>query len=261
VKHFQGRHILWEIWNEPNGNFWSPKPNAEEYTTLALAACKAMRAADPDATIIGPASAGFPWEFLEHFLRSGVLEYLDAVSVHPYRDPKRSPETAGTDYRRLRALIDQYAPAAKKDRVPILSGEWGYSSFSHGVTLETQAAFAARQQLFNLMNGIPLSIWYDWKNDGDDPNENEHNFGTVFSNLEPKPAYKAIQSLTKELAGYRFAERFSLPEQNDYALVFTNATGARKRAVWTTGESHDVNVTPGQKRLTLHLDSLPKYMQ
>src|ERR1035437_10205892 len=35
AKHFQGRHVLWEIWNEPNGNFWSPKPDAQQYTTLA----------------------------------------------------------------------------------------------------------------------------------------------------------------------------------------------------------------------------------
>ena len=76
TKHFQGRRILWEIWNEPNGHFWSPKPDAQQYATLALATAKAIREADPQATIIGPASAGFPWEFLETFLKSGVLEYL-----------------------------------------------------------------------------------------------------------------------------------------------------------------------------------------
>src|SRR5207249_3455576 len=81
--HFHGRHILWEIWNEPNIQFWSPKPDVEQYTRLALAACKAIRAAEPGATIIGPASSGFPWKFLESFLGFGVLEYLDAVSVHP----------------------------------------------------------------------------------------------------------------------------------------------------------------------------------
>ena len=64
AKHFHGRHVLWEIWNEPNGDFWSPKPDAEQYTALALAAAKAIREAEPDANIIGPASSGFPWEFL-----------------------------------------------------------------------------------------------------------------------------------------------------------------------------------------------------
>src|SRR6266404_2714453 len=100
--HFHGRQVLWEIWNEPNIDFWSPKPNAEQYTALALAACKAIRQAEPTATVIGPASSGFPWEFLEVFLKSGVLEYLEAVSVHPYRSASKAPETAAADYQRLR---------------------------------------------------------------------------------------------------------------------------------------------------------------
>ena len=242
AKHFQGRHVLWEIWNEPNGNFWSPKPDAQQYTTLALATGKAIRAAEPRATIIGPASSGFPWEFLETFLKSGVLEYLDAVSVHPYRDPHNPPETAAGDYQKLRTLIERYAPPSKKDRIPILSGEWGYPTLKGGVSLETQAAFAARQQLSNLLNGVPLSIWYDWKNDGPDPNDSEHNFGTVLPDLAPKPAYVAMQTLTRELSGYHIARRVALPSDKDYALVCTNKAGAQKLAAWTLGEPHPASL-------------------
>ncbi len=242
AKHFQGRHVLWEIWNEPNISFWSPKPDAEQYTTLALATCKAIREAEPQATIIGPASSEFPWEFLETFLKSGVLEYLDAVSVHPYRNPRQPPETASSDFARLRALIARYAAQGKQDRIPILSGEWGYSTCKRGVSLETQAAFAARQQLSNLLNGVPLSIWYDWKNDGPDPNENEHNFGTVLPDLAPKPAYKAIQTLTRELSGYRVVRRLALPTDKDYALLCQNSGGENKLAAWTLGEPHQVSL-------------------
>ena len=248
AKHFQGRHVLWEIWNEPNGNFWSPKPDVQQYTTLALATAKAIREADPQATIIGPASAGFPWEFLESFLKSGVLDTLDAVSVHPYRDPKQPPETAAGDYAKLRTMIERCAPAAKKGRMPILSGEWGYSTHQKGVSLETQAAFAARQQLSNLLNGVPLSIWYDWKNDGPDPNENEHNFGTVLPDLTPKPAYVAIQTLTRELSGYRIARRLALPSDKDYALLCTNQKGEQKLAAWTLGEPHPTSIEVRLKR-------------
>jgi aryl-phospho-beta-D-glucosidase BglC (GH1 family) len=87
ARHFQGRHILWEIYNEPNGDFWRPKPDAAEYTTMALATAKAIREAEPSATIIAPAMSGFDWKYMEYFLRSGVLEFLDGVSVHPYRSP------------------------------------------------------------------------------------------------------------------------------------------------------------------------------
>ena len=242
VRHFAGRHVLWEIWNEPNGNFWSPKPNAEQYTALALATAKAMREADPHAAIIGPASSGFPRKFLETFLKSGVLEYLDGVSVHPYRNPSKPPETAASDYQKLRALIELYAPPSKKDRIPILSGEWGYSTCKRGVTPETQAAFAARQQLANLLNGVPLSIWYDWKNDGADPNENEHNFGTVLPDLSPKPAYVAIQTLTRELAGYRIVRRLDLPSDKDYALLCENQAGEQKLAAWTLDAPHPASL-------------------
>ena len=242
AKHFAGRHVLWEIWNEPNGNFWSPKPNAEQYTELALATAKAIREAEPQAIIIGPASSGFPWKFLETFLKSGMLEYLDGVSVHPYRKPSKPPETAASDYEKLRELIDRNTPPGRKGRVPILSGEWGYSTCKRGVSLETQAAFAARQQLVNLLNGVPLSIWYDWQNDGTDPNENEHNFGTVLPDLTPKPAYLAIKTLTRELMGYRILRRLALPNDKDYALLCEDKAGYQKLAAWTLEEPHTASI-------------------
>ena len=241
AKHFHGRAILWEIWNEPNIQFWSPKPDATQYTALALETCKAIRAAEPQATIIGPASSGFPWDFLETFLQSGVLDYLDAVSIHPYRDARRPPETASADFEKLRQLIRLHAPVQKAN-IPILSGEWGYSSHRKGVTLETQAAFAARQQLSNLLEGAPLSIWYDWKNDGSDPNENEHNFGTVLPDLAPKPAYSAIQTLTRQLAGCRISRRLPLDNPKDYVVLCVNPAGQQRLAAWTLGEAHSVNI-------------------
>jgi hypothetical protein len=242
VKHFQGRHVIWEIWNEPNISFWKPKPDAQQYATLCLATCKAVRASDPQATIIGPASSGFPWDFFETLFKAGALEYLDAVSVHPYREPRRGPETASADYHKLRALIERYAPESKKSSMPIISGEWGYSTHKKGVSLETQAAFAARQQLANLLEGVPLSIWYDWKNDGTDPNENEHNFGTVFPDLSPKPSYQAIQTLTRELSGFKVSKRLPLTDEMDYVVLLANSKGEEKLAAWTTGDPHTIEV-------------------
>lgn len=260
ARHFSGRHVLWEIWNEPNGNFWAPKPDARQYSALALVTAKAIRAAEPDATIIGPASASFPWEFLETFLKSGTLNYLDAVSVHPYRDPHNPPETAAADYQKLRALIKSSAASDKKKSIPILCGEWGYSTFTGGVSMETQAAYAARQQLSNLLEGIPLSIWYDWKNDGPDPKENEHNFGLVQSDLKPKPSYLAIQTLTRELSGYRVVRRLPLADDKDYALLCVNGEGKQKLAAWTLKEAHAVKLSAGSKDWQLDLGAAPRYV-
>jgi hypothetical protein len=150
-------------------------------------------------------------------------------------------------------MIERYAPPAKRNKLPILSGEWGYSTWKHGVSPETQAAFAARQQLWDLLNRVPLSIWYDWKNDGDDPNENEHNFGTVLPDLTPKPAYIAIRTLTHELSGYRITRRIRLPSEEDYVLLCAGTTGPKKLVAWTVGEPHPVKLgltLLGRNRLT-----------
>lgn len=240
ARHFQGHQVVWEVWNEPNLSFWKPKPDVDQYTILALATCQAIREADPQATIVAPASSTFPWNFLESFLKSGVLKYLDGVSVHPYRPATEPPEAAAEDYQRLRKLIERYAPDEAKKRIPILSGEWGYSSCAKGVSLETQATFIARQQLANLLNGVPLSIWYDWENDGADPAESEHNFGVVTPDLKPKPAYVAIQTLTRELSGYRITRRYDTGNKNDFVLVLTNGNGEGKLAAWTIVTPHTV---------------------
>jgi hypothetical protein len=242
AKHFQGRGVVWEIWNEPNIGFWKPKPDVKAYTALALATCHAVHEADPQATIIAPASSEFPWAFLEQFLASGVLEHLSAVSVHPYRNYERGPETAAGDFLKLRGLIERYAPADRRN-IPIISGEWGYATQTKGVSLETQAAFVARQQLANLWQGVPISIWYDWKNDGPDPADAEHNFGVVTSDLKPKPSYLAIQTLTRELAGYRIARRLETASADDFVLLFVNDSGAQKLAAWTTGKPYPLALT------------------
>lgn len=244
--HFRGRGILWEIWNEPNIGFWKPQPNVRDYATLALATCRAIREADPHAMILAPASSGFPWPFFETLFESGALEHLDAVSVHPYRSYSQSPETAAGDYLRLRALIERHASPAKQ-RLPIVSGEWGYATHTNGVSPDTQAAFVARQQLANLYRNIPLSIWYDWKNDGLDPDEREHNFGVVTHDLQPKPAYHAVQTLTAQLGGYRVVRRLTVADLDAWVLLCVDPTGRQKLAAWTSGK-------PAAARLDLGLE-------
>jgi hypothetical protein len=281
AKHYQGRGILWEIWNEPNIGFWKPKPDVRDYAALALATCRAIREADPQAMILAPASSGFPWPFFESLFQAGVLEHLDAVSVHPYRNYSQGPETAAADYLRLRALIERYAPPGKRS-LPIISGEWGYATHDKGVSLDTQAAFIARQQLANLYHGIPLSIWYDWKNDGTNPEYNEHNFGTVTHDLQPKPAYRAVQTLTSQLSGYRIARRLSTESFEAWVLLCVDAAGNQKLAAWTTGKPGtirlDLGLKPGEQvsavdglgqptslrveeaQLVVELSNLPQYI-
>jgi hypothetical protein len=256
AKHFHGHHIIWEIYNEPNGFFWKPKPDAKEYAALALATARAIREAEPSATVVAPALAGFEWPFFETLFQSGALQYLDAITVHPYRSPNMPPETAAADYKKLRELIRRYAPSGKKN-MPVISGEWGYSTHTGGVSLETQAAYIVRQQLSNLLNGVPLSIWYDWKNDGQDPKENEHNFGTVTYDSQPKPAYIALRNMVRELDGYKLERRLDQSDDKDYVLLFSSAK-KRKLAAWTTGSPHSILIKFTGKKVTV--SALPIYI-
>lgn len=242
VEHFKGNNIVWEIWNEPNISFWKPKPDVTQYTALALATCKAIRAVVPDALIIGPCTSQVPMPYIESFMASGVLQYLDAVSVHPYRNYSKSPETAIVDYNNLHGLIDKYAPADKK-QMPIISSEWGYSTSTKGVSETVQAAYIVRMQLANLLYGVPISIWYDWKNDGVDPTEHEENFGTVRDDFTPKPAYITLKTMNAELNGYTFVSRIDVKADNDYVLVFKNDKGSYKLAAWTADAAHPFTLT------------------
>jgi len=123
---------------------------------------------------------------------------------------------------------------------------------------EKQGQYLPRQFLVNLMNGVPLSIWYDWHDDGQDPKDGEQNFGTVTWDYKPKPTYHAAQTLIKELRGYRYTRRLALPSADDYAVVFTN--GPRQKLVfWTTGVPHRVSLEFNGAR-ALDLTGDPQYL-
>jgi hypothetical protein len=256
AKHFSGRGVIWEVYNEPNHSiFWPPQPNAQEYAALALAVGRAFREAVPREKLIGPATSEIDFDFLETCFKAGLLEYWSAVSIHPYR--RNDPETATQDYCRLRTMIKTYSAVgtgSRSDRVsatkeiPIISSEWGYSSVWRGLSEEKQAELLARSWLTNVANNISLSIWYDWRDDGVDPREAEHHFGTVRNSYhegrepvyDPKPAYLAAKTLTTFFSGCRFQKRLDLGNTDDYVFVFQKGSELRY-AAWTTANSaHNV---------------------
>jgi hypothetical protein len=270
AKHFSNRGIIWEIYNEANTSmFWPPQPNVNEYIELSLAVGRAFRAEVPNEKLVGPATAAIDFPFLEACFKAGLLDYWYAVSVHPYR--QTDPETALLEYCRLRKLIQRYRTRSDSDGVkasmsdkttPIISGEWGYSSVWQGMTEEKQAARFAREMLTNSANEIPISIWYDWREDGSDPTEAEHHFGLVRNAYRPgqdqvyeaKAAYRAAKTFSKYFNGYVFAERLQVGRVDDYVLAFSKG-GERRFAAWTTATStHRINIPmdTGQFKVTRH---------
>jgi hypothetical protein len=241
AKRYSGKGVFWEIWNEPNiKQFWVPQPGIEDYCKLVAEAAPPIRQADPSGAVVAPATSGIPFDWLEGCFKQGLLTWIDVLSVHPYRP--QPPETVGSDYDKLRALIRQYAPQGKE--IPIISGEWGYSNINwdkRRLSDERQARYLVRMFLTNLQQRIPVSIWYDWKNDGTDPNEREHNFGTVGHDLRPEPAYIAIKTLSSTLARYAIEKRLDSASEGDFIFLLTQGT-RRALALWTVDGSHSVTL-------------------
>ena len=246
VKHYAGRHIIWEMWNEPNYN------KGDWYVHLALATGIALRDAAPDEIYVGPACGGVDMDFLEHCFKVGLLNYWQAVTIHPYRTT--NPETM--DYQPLKDLIAKYAPAGKT--IPIISGEWGYSVIPEGKTYSfvtsdaQQASYFDREMLWNMMNGIPLSIWYDWRNDFEKEGATEANFGlthfppltgqpTVF---QPKPSYFAASFFLKTLGEYHYDRSLPLAGVTDGYLVSFAKKHDHRYTAWTTADAPKDTVLP-----------------
>ncbi|RYX82233.1 hypothetical protein EON83_20435 [bacterium] len=243
AKHFKGHKVLWEMYNEPNGGFWKPLAKVEDYIKLAVATGKAIQRDAPGECYIGPGVSGMDFGFMEPCFKAGLLELWDGVTVHPYR--QSDPESVNNEYRRLRLMIERYKP--KDKTIPILSGEWGYSSAWTNFDDERQGKYLPRQWMINMMNNIPVSIWYDWHDDGTDPKEYEHHFGSTENQYfagrtpvyNPKPSYTAAKTLAQFLDGYKFNKRLSLDSPAAYLLVFSKGNEV-KLAAWTTSPAHEI---------------------
>jgi xylan 1,4-beta-xylosidase len=90
---------LWEVWNEPDIEYWHGTP--EEYDRLYDVTTAAIRSVLPQARVGGPASTGVATDKAEAFLRQflehcdsgknaagGVGAPLDFISYHPKGSPR-----------------------------------------------------------------------------------------------------------------------------------------------------------------------------
>lgn len=249
--HYKNENIIWEIWNEPNiSKFWYPEPNALEYTLLAKETSDAIRKVNPKSILVGPALSEIRYNYLEDCMKYGLLNYIDAITVHPYR--KEEPESFGNDLNRLKELIKKYNKTGKN--IQILSGEWGYPSATSGSNEIIQAKYLTRMLLYNAYMKIPISIWYDWRDDGIDPEEIEHNFGLTYFNGLPKPSYSAMLRLNEYLKDKTSVKR--LPSNhNDYILLFSGSDGDTY-VVWTTAENHTIKL----KEMNIEVNGVPTFI-
>lgn len=244
TRRYKNKGVIWEVWNEPNLDSWEPQPNIDEYSLLLKQTSKTIKENDPSGIVVAPALAGLSEEslkWLEELFKKGALDYVDAISVHPYR--AWAPESVAYEYEILRELIKKYSSKP----IPIISGEWGYSTangwYGLHLTEEQQASYLVRMFLINKLNNIPISIWYGWENDGNDPNNGEHNFGLRQENTAvPKLAYHAMNTFSYMLSDYQFTNRIATDNPDDYVLKFVNKEEKIVLVMWTVGNTHEISV-------------------
>ncbi len=239
VTRYQGQGVLWEIWNEPNeSKFWAPGSNADDYASLALLVGQAIRTIAPDEWIVGPGLSTFDWQFLQTCFQRGVLQYFDAVSVHPYRSHD-IPETAIADYEQLKALIEQYRPVGKG--IAIIDSEWGYSLGWVNYDPDLQAKVVLRSKLIDMLEGARLSVTYAWQDAGSDSTNNYDVFGLHDYGMVERESGQVLRQFAGRLKGYKLVTRLDLGSPDDFCLLFA-AGSTTELVAWTTNATHDVSL-------------------
>ena len=167
VNHFRGRVEYYEIWNEPNINYWNPTPNPEDYGRLFKAAASAIHETDPKAKVVFGGLAGADRMFAKRALDvCGCAANIDVVAYHIYPDfgGNLNPEAvddeahANQSPKRFREMVRNYA-GIRKDVV-----FWN-DEYNNGIPSWTnsdesvQAKYVPRGLVSDRAAGVRTFVW------------------------------------------------------------------------------------------------------
>ena len=135
-----------EVWNEPNLDFWAGSPKELDYYHLYDISSRAIKSVSPRLRVGGPATAQAAWvdRFIQHCVDGNVP--VDFVSTHVYANDT-AKDVFGTDeqiprdqmvYRAVRKVHDQVKASAKPD-LPLIFSEYN-ASYKNEVDV-TDSAF------------------------------------------------------------------------------------------------------------------------
>jgi hypothetical protein len=209
AKHFQDRVRHFEIWNEWDADIGGGAAgDPDSYVRLVQQVAPALRKVDPKLCLVvgalTPAAQFNGW--LDKALTQGLLKHADALSLHTYNHGEgRGRDTPDSWFKNMQWFIDKELP-----RYPFAQGksvlvsEMGWANHQTGVSENLQAAYAVRLRLLSLAmahqtvhtaNPYLGHWWYDWQDDGDDPQDMEHRYGLTQRSGLPKAAWTALQEL------------------------------------------------------------------
>src|ERR1700744_3063855 len=93
------------------------------------------------------------------------------------------------------------------------------------------------------MAGIPLSIIYDWQNDGPNPDDKEANFGLLTYNGQRKRAYDALATMARDLRGSVYLGRVATERKTDFLLAFAADGKVPQLVGWSASDQdNDLSV-------------------
>jgi xylan 1,4-beta-xylosidase len=225
-----------EVWNEPNIDFWAGEPKQATYWVLYDHTARAVKAVSPRLRIGGPATAQAAWadDFIRHVSEANVP--ADFVSTHVYAND-RSEDVFGTheniarDQMVCRAVkkVHDQIKASTRPNLPLIWSEYN-ASYKNEPEITDQIFMApwladTIRQCDGLVNVMSYWTFSDvFEEQGVVKQPFYGGFGLLAAGGLPKPAFNAFKVL--HLLGDR---RVHLDSNS--ALVTTKA-GAPVLAAW-----------------------------
>ncbi len=207
LRHYGTQIKAVEVWNEYNGSFAKgPATNdrAGTYVKMLKAAYTAIKAERPDVTVVGASTAGVPLPYLESLFAAGALNYLDAVSIHPYRYDS-APEGIELQVAALQSLMAKYGSSK-----PIWVTEIGWGTHAPAAPGDlnldetTQAKFLVRALVLLASAGVRQIYWYQFR---DDPAEVYMGLVKNDAASTAKRSFTAMATLNSQLRSASFVAR------------------------------------------------------
>jgi hypothetical protein len=182
---------VWEVWNEPNiDKYWKPAPNPAEYSAMLIATYNAIKAIQPNATVlIGGLASGFPDTFMNALFANGAGNSFDGVALHMYVSGAPEPSSIDSWMSGAQSFLARKAPGRS-----IWITEIGWTtcdSCATKVTEDQQAQFLSRFAIDAVSHGVSAVVWFNLRESGTSGSSID-NYGLVERSGRVKPAYTAL---------------------------------------------------------------------
>ena len=162
----------WQLWNEPHLRFqWDSRSSwSRAYGRQLRVAYKAIKKADPGATVVMAAMSNRSWEYLEEAYKKGrVRGYFDVAALHPYTSRARGVITLAKRYRVIMRrngdakkplwITELGLPASKgkdRSRNPLQTTDEGMADF---LTTSMEKVIAGQTDSRVRISRV---YWYNW---------------------------------------------------------------------------------------------------